>query len=78
MSAPRPFETDPFHPLGSIYNTKQVVYICNNSRVISSIWEAQVCIFDNCACALAETLKLRFRAIFLSYNFFPQVHAAVY
>ena len=27
------------------------------------MWDAQVCIYDNCACALAETLKLRFRAI---------------
>ena len=79
MSAPRPFETDPFHPLRSIYNIKQVVYICNNLRVISSIWEAQVCIFDNYACALAETLKFKkVQSHFLSYNFFPRVHAAVY
>ena len=64
MSAPRPFETDPFLPLGSIYNIKQVLYIYRNLLVISSMWDAQVRIYDNCACALAETFKLRFRAIF--------------
>ena len=34
------------------------------------MWDAQACIYDNCACALAETFKLRFRATFKSYNFF--------
>ena len=33
------------------------------------MWDAQVCIYDNCACALAETLKLRSRAIFKVINF---------
>ena len=64
MSAPRPFETVPFQPLGSICNIKQLLYICKNLKTVSSIWDAQVCIYVNCACALAETLKLRFRAIF--------------
>ena len=32
-------------------------------------------IYDNCACALAETLKLRFRAIFKVIIFHPRVHA---
>ena len=46
------------------------IYIYNNLPVISSTWDAQVCINDNCACALAETLKLRFRAIFKVTIFF--------
>ena len=78
MSAPRPFETDPFHPLGSTCNIKQLLYIYKNLQVISSMWDAQVCIYDNCACALAETLKLRFRAIFIVTCFFPSVHAGAY
>lgn len=34
------------------------------------MWYAQVSVYDNCACAVAETLKLGFRAIskfFLGY-----------
>ena len=42
MSAPRPFETDPFHPLGSIYYIKQLPYICEKIPVISSMWDAEV------------------------------------
>ena len=64
MSAPRPFETDPFHPLGSIYIIKRLLYICENLLVISSMWDAHVCVYDNCACAVAEIPKLRLRAIF--------------
>ena len=78
MLAPRPFQTDPFHPLGSICYIKQLLYIYKNLQVISSMWDAQVCIYDNCACALAETLKLRFRAIFIVICFFPSVHAGAY
>ena len=70
MSAPRPLETDPFHPLGSISNIRQLLYIYKNLPVISAMWDAQVCIYDNRACALAETLKLRFRAIFKVSIFF--------
>ena len=77
MSAPRPFETDPFHPLGSICNIKQLLYICKNLPVISSMWDAQVCVCvyihicdTNCACALAETFILRLRAIFKLIIFF--------
>ena len=70
MSAPRPFETDPLHPLGSICYIKQLLYMYENLSVISSMWDAHVCISDNCACALAETLKPRFRAIFKVLIFF--------
>ena len=55
MSAPRPYGTDPFHPLGSISNMKQFLYIYNNVLVISSMWYAQVFVYDNCACALKES-----------------------
>ena len=78
MSAPRPFETDPFHPLGSICTIKQFLYIHTNLQVISSMWDAQVCIYDNYACALAETIKLRFGAIFEVIILFLRVHAGAY
>ena len=43
------------------------------------MWDAQVCIYDNYACALAETLELvRFRAIFEVIIFFIRVHAGAY
>ena len=73
MSAPRPFETDPFHPLGSICNIEQLLYICKNLPVISSMWDTQVCKYDNCACALAEPLQIKVQS-----PFFPRVHAGAY
>ena len=42
ISAPRTFETYPFHPLGSICNLKQLPYICKNLPVPSSMRDAQV------------------------------------
>ena len=54
MSAPRPYETDPFHPLGSIHNIDQFLYICKRIPVISSIWYVQLCVYDIYACALTE------------------------
>ena len=54
MSAPRPYETDPFHPLGSISNMKQFLYIYNSVPVISSMWYVQTFLLDYCACALTE------------------------
>ena len=56
MSAPRPFETDSFHLLGSICNIKQLLYICKNLPVISSMWDAQVCIEGN---ALEFTVEIQ-------------------
>ena len=44
MSAPRPFVTDPFHPLGSIHNNRPFLYICLSVPVISSKWYANVCL----------------------------------
>ena len=54
MSAPRPYGTDPFHPLGSISNMKQFLYIYDSVPVISSLWYVQMFVYDNCACALTE------------------------
>ena len=54
MSAPRPYGTDPFHPLGSIPNMKQLLYIYNSFPVIPSMWYVQMFVHDNCACALTE------------------------
>ena len=73
-SAPKPIETDPLHPLGSICDIKQLPYICMILPVISFMWDAQVWIYDNCACGLTETLKWRFKAIFKN-AIFPRVHA---
>ena len=42
------------------------------------MWDAQVCVSKNCACALADTLKLRFRAIFKVITSFPMVHGGAY
>ena len=55
MSAPRPFGTDPFHPLGSVSNMEQFLYIYNSLTVISSMWYVQMFVYDNCACALNLT-----------------------
>ena len=30
MSAPRPYVTDPFHPLGSLITIEQFLYICHS------------------------------------------------
>ena len=40
MSAPRPYETDPFHPHSSVHISgyNQFLYICNNVPVMSPIW----------------------------------------
>ena len=42
------------------------------------MWDAQLCIYDNCACALAKTLKLRFRDNVKFLIFIPRVHAGAY
>ena len=55
MSAPRPYGTDPFHPLGSVSNMEQFLYIYNSVTVISSMWYVQMFVYDNCACALNLT-----------------------
>ena len=54
MSAPRPYGTDPFHPLGSTSSMKQFLYIYNSVPVISSMWYVQMLVYDNCACALTK------------------------
>ena len=75
MSAPRPYVTDPFHPLSSVQGNQQFLYICHNVLDISSMWYVQVCIFVNCACALVETLSPRFGAI---EEVFQTIRAGVY
>ena len=44
MSAPRPYGTDPFRPLGSICNNNSLLYICQSERVICSMWCLKVCL----------------------------------
>ena len=55
MSAPRPYGTDPFHPLGSISNMTQFLYIYNSVPVISSMWYVEMFVYVICACALTES-----------------------
>ena len=74
MSAPRPLETDPFHPLGSTCNIKQLLYICTNLPVISSLWDAQVCIMTIAHVILQKPS----RAIFKVMIFFTRVHAGAH
>ena len=42
MSAPRPYKTDPFHPLGSICHLKSFPYICQSVPDTSSKWYVKV------------------------------------
>ena len=67
MPVPRPYLTDPFHSLSSILIQQQFLYIRSYVLIISSNWYLKGCLevfrLDNCACALAETLISRFRAI---------------
>ena len=44
MSAPRPHDTDPFHPLGSICYIESFLYICQSVPVTSSKWYVKVCL----------------------------------
>ena len=45
--------TDPFHPLGPL-SSKTEFHKFGSARNISSMWNVQVCVFDNFARALAE------------------------
>ena len=51
MSAPRPYETDPFRPLGSIINTGLFLYKCQSSGYFFYVLRRSVSVYDNCACA---------------------------
>ena len=42
MSAPRPYVTDPFRPLGSIFSNESLPYICQRFPVTSSKWYVKV------------------------------------
>ena len=76
MSAPKPYATDPFHPLGSISNMKQFLYIYNSVPINSSMWYVQVFVYDNCACALTQNPNY-FPESFLK-SFSSKVHAGVH
>ena len=58
MSAPRPYETDPFHPLGSISNMIQFLYIYNSVPVISSMWYVQLCLYMTIAHVLSQKAQI--------------------
>ena len=67
MSAPRPYVTDPFHPLGSTCNNKSFLYINQSEPAISSKWYVKVCLGTGGICQLrmcfSETLSPRLRTI---------------
>ena len=71
MSAPRPYETDPFHPPSSVptLSYDQFLYIYKTVPVISSVWYLH-CVLEHCtlvvyACAFPEPL--------ISSHFVPYV-----
>ena len=81
MSAPRPYETDPFHSLSSLI-------ISSNFYIYVTVFQffppfgtfkcvLVRCRFDNCACALAETLISRLRAVILFSILYVLVHCYV-
>ena len=43
MSAPRPYVTDPFHPLDSIRSNESFPYMYQSVPVTSSKWYVKVC-----------------------------------
>ena len=56
MSAPRPYVTDPFHPLNSIYSSQQFLYICHRVLFTSFMWYVQVCLGAVPICLIARAL----------------------
>ena len=74
MSAPRPFETDLFHPHSPvrILLLGLLKYICNSVSIISSMWYVQSCLsvlhIDICACTVARHLSSNFKSIWLPFN----------
>ena len=76
MSAPRPCVTDPFHPLGSISNMKQFLYIYNSVPLISSMWYVQMFV-DDMAHVLSQKTQIMILSHFSSH-FSPKVHAGVH
>ena len=73
MSAPRPLETDPFHPHSSVRILLLVLleYICKSVSIISSMWYVQNCLsvlyIGICACAVAGQLNLNFKLFWLPF-----------
>ena len=79
MSAPRPYLTEPFRPLGSINNGSNS-YIYKRILVISSMWYIQVClavVHTIARLLLQKHAYLWFRAI-VSLEFFHMVRAGAY
>ena len=73
MSAPRPYETDPFHPPSSVrvVYSDQFLYIYKTVPHISSVWYLH-CVMKHrtfviYACALSEVLISRSSAILKSF-----------
>ena len=59
MSAPRPFVTDPFHPLSSICNSQSFLFIYQSVPVISSMWYVQVCFSYGTYLTIAHVLQFK-------------------
>ena len=59
---PRPFVTDPFHPLGSLCNKRSFLHLYQGVSVISSMWYVKVrlvrYLFDTCACVPFRKTRL--------------------
>ena len=57
MSAPRPYETDPFHPHSSLHTQyeKQFLCICKGIPVVCPMWYSH-CVFVRCTFSFAHAL----------------------
>ena len=60
MSAPRPYVTNPFHPLSSIRKNKYFPYLYQSVPIFSSKWYAYVCQLRMCC---SKILSPRSRTI---------------
>ena len=73
MSAPRPYETDPFHPLGSITVIKQFPYIYPGVPVVSPMWYVKVYV-RMCSC---RKTQIKYQSHFYSH-FYSHFHSYFY
>ena len=74
MSAPRPFETDPFHPHSSVrvLLLDLLEYICKSVSILPSMWYVQSCLSvlysDICACAVAGQVSSNLKSFRLPFD----------
>ena len=60
MSAPRPFVRDYFHPVISITNIKQLLFISESAPVMFSMWYLEWLLFYICAYGYCRNVQSHF------------------